>query len=122
MYAVITDFSLQYQRSEKTGTELGKPWTVSVPVAVGGARCGAGHTKWRDRRPGLVPARSALAPVPASWAAAARERPRCGACHGASRSLRRLSRVAALRDAGAWETRDAAMAYTCARSTRPVRR
>lgn len=29
-------------------------------------------------------------------------------------------RVAALRDAGAWETRDAAMAYTCARSARPV--
>lgn len=27
-------------------------------------------------------------------------------------------RVAALRDAGAWEMRDAAMAYTCARSTR----
>mgnify|MGYP001008899574 CR=1 FL=1 len=26
VYAVITDFSLQYQRSEKTGTELGKPY------------------------------------------------------------------------------------------------
>nr|DAS61917.1 MAG TPA: hypothetical protein [Caudoviricetes sp.] len=78
MYAVITDFSLQYQRSEETGTELGKPWTVSVPVAVGGARYGAGHTKWRDRRPGRAPARSALAPVPASWAAAARERPQLG--------------------------------------------
>lgn len=34
VYAVITDFSLQLQRSEKTGTELGKPWTVSAPVSV----------------------------------------------------------------------------------------
>lgn len=34
VYAVITDFSLQLQRSEKTGTELGKPWTVPAPVPV----------------------------------------------------------------------------------------
>lgn len=77
VYAVITDFSLQYQRSEKPGTELGKPWTVSAPVPVGGARRGEGHTKWRDR-PVPVRWRSApcLPPSQRSWAAAARERPR----------------------------------------------
>lgn len=119
VYAVITDFSLQYQRSEKPGTELGKPWTVSAPVPVGGARRGEGHTKWRDRRCRSDTGPTALAPVPASWAAAARERPR----------LRRMPRctliatVPALRCAprsGHLGDECAAMAYTCARSTRPV--
>ena len=34
MYAVITDFSLQLQRSEKPGTELGKPWGGPAPAPV----------------------------------------------------------------------------------------
>lgn len=118
VYAVITDFSLQLQRSEKTGTELGKPWTVSAPVPALLDRRGRAHTKWRDR-PVPVRWRSApcLPPSQRSWAAAARERPRCGACHGASRSLRRLARRCAPRR-GRLGDQDAAMAYTCARSTR----
>ena len=51
MYVVITDFSLQSQRSEKPGTELGMPWACAAPVPVGGARRGLPHTKWRDTRP-----------------------------------------------------------------------
>nr|DAO33429.1 MAG TPA: hypothetical protein [Caudoviricetes sp.] len=54
MYAVITDFSLQLQRSEKTGTELGKPWTVSAPIPALLARRGRAHTNWLDRRPGPI--------------------------------------------------------------------
>lgn len=77
VYAVITDFSLQLQRSEKPGTELGKPCAGPAPVPVVGARRGAGHTKWRDR-PVPVRWRSApcLPPSQLRWAAAARERPR----------------------------------------------
>ena len=121
VYAVITDFSLQYQRSEKPGTELGTACRRRCRTPMPLAGRGRAHTRKLDRPAVWEAARSALAPVPASWAAAARERPRSGACHGASRPLRRLSRVAALRDAGAWAVRDAAMAYTRARSTRPMR-
>ena len=75
----------------------------SDPVPDGGPPCAC------PRPTGLAACRSA---------AAARERPRPGACHGASRSLRRL-RSAALRVAGAWAMRDAAMAYTGARTLAP---
>lgn len=63
MYAVITDFSLQSQRSRRPGTELGMPWPCPAPAPVGGARRGRGHTRWRDiwRRPGGGP--PPLAPV-----------------------------------------------------------
>lgn len=101
VYAGITDFSLQLQRSEKPGTELGKPWTVSAPAPV--ARLGVERVTQNGGvcRGRPMPVRSALAPVPAGWAAAARERPRCGACHGAP-SSRRCQRSAALRVAGTW--------------------
>lgn len=65
VYAVITDFSLQLQRSEKTGTELGKPWTVSAPVPALLDRRGRAHTKWRDRPTAWEAVRTVLAPVPA---------------------------------------------------------
>lgn len=77
VYAVITDFSLQLQGRRRTGTESGWPWTASAPVPVGEARRGAGHTSWRDM-PTAWAIRTLLAPVPAGWAAAARERPRPG--------------------------------------------
>lgn len=80
-------------------------------------RSGRSHTKWRNSPAALVPVRSALAPVPASWAAAARERPR-------ARRMPRCTLIAtvpALRCAprsGHLGDECAAMAYTCARSTR----
>lgn len=117
VYAVITDFSLEYQRSRRTGTELGKPWTVSAPVPALSARRGRAHTKKRDRPRAQVTVRSMLAPVPASWAAAARERPQL-------RCMPRCTLIAtvpALRCAprsGHLGDECAAMAYTCARSTR----
>ena len=76
MYVYITDFSLQYQGRKKTGTELGmdrpavrRCRTHRLAVAVVTQNGGLG--RWSD-----VPSPTALAPVPASWAAAARERPR----------------------------------------------
>nr|DAJ39970.1 MAG TPA: hypothetical protein [Caudoviricetes sp.] len=36
---------MQYQGRKKTGTELGKPWTVSAPVPALSARRGRAHTK-----------------------------------------------------------------------------
>ena len=92
VYAVITDFSLQLQRSQRTGTELGMDRRCRCRTPMPLDRRGAGHTRKRDRSRAWEAVRSALAPVPASWAAAARERPRSGACPGASRSLRRLAR------------------------------
>ena len=120
VYAVITDFSLQYQRSEKTGTELGKPWAAPAPVPVLLARSGRAHTRQRDRpMPGarrrrLPPSQQAGPRLRASVLAAAHAT--------VPPDLYGAWRVAALRDAGAWEMRDAAMAYTCARSTRSMRR
>nr|DAD85942.1 MAG TPA: hypothetical protein [Phage sp. ct4bw6] len=101
VYAVITDFSLQLQRSEKPGTELGVDRQRRCRTPMPLDRRGRSHTKWRDMPAAPVPVRLALAPVPASWAAAARERPRSGACHGAP-SSRRCQRSAALRVAGTW--------------------
>ena len=106
MYAVITDFSLQLQRSQRTGTELGTACRRRCRTPIPLDRRDRSHTKRLDRPVALVPVRAVLAPVRrlAPSAAAARERPRHGACHGASRSRRR-QRVAALRDAGAWTIR-----------------
>lgn len=121
VYAVITDFSLQLQRSEKTGTDTGSPLAVPAPVPVPRAVRGAGHTIKRDRSTTWEAVRLALAPVPAE--------PGRG-CARAS-SLRRMPRctliatVPALRCAprsGHLGDEFAAMAYTCARSTRPGRR
>lgn len=106
VYAVITDFSLQLQRSQRTGTELGTACRRRCRTPIPLDRRDRSHTKRLDRPVALVPVRAVLAPVRrlAPPAAAARERPRHGACHGASRS-RRCQRVAALRDAGAWTIR-----------------
>lgn len=65
VYAVITDFSLQLQRSEKTGTELGRPWSVSAPIPALLDRRGRAHTNWRGMPAAPVPVRAVLAPVPA---------------------------------------------------------
>lgn len=63
MYAVITDFSLQYQRSEKTGTELGTACRLRCRCRMPLAMCGEGHTNGRDRRRQPGPFRIMLAPV-----------------------------------------------------------
>lgn len=118
MYAVITDFSLQLQGCEKTGTELGMDRRCRCRTPMPLDRRGRSHTKWRDRHAALVPVRLALAPVPASWAAAARERPR-------SRRMPRCTLIAtvpALRCAprsGHLGDECAAMACTCARALAP---
>nr|DAX46944.1 MAG TPA: hypothetical protein [Caudoviricetes sp.] len=121
VYAVITDFSLQYQRSEKTGTELGRPVAVPYADAAPIASRGRGHTRWRGRPMAWEAVRRSLPPSQRSWAAAARERPQ----------LRRMPRCIlpatgpALRCAprrGPLGGEFAAMAYTCARSTRLMRR
>lgn len=65
VYAVITDFSLQLQRSEKTGTELGRPWSVSAPIPALLDRRGCAHTNWSGMPAAPVPVRTVLAPVPA---------------------------------------------------------
>lgn len=121
VYAVITDFSLQLQRSEKPGTELGKPCAGPAPVPVGVAVREAGHTKWRDM-PRASPCRSALC-LPPSQQAGPRLRASVLAAAHATVPPDRYGayRSAALRGAGAWAMRDAAMAYTCARSTRSMR-
>lgn len=75
VYAVITDFSLQYQRSERTGTELGTACRRRCRTPMPLDRRGRSHTKWRDRPTALEAVRILLAPVPAGRAAAARERP-----------------------------------------------
>ena len=117
VYAVITDFSLQYQRSEKTGTELGMDRQRRCRTPMTPNRRGRSHTKWRDRPTAWEAVRSALAPVPAELGRG---------CARAS-SLRRMPRctliatVPALRCAprrGHLGDECAAMAYTCARSTR----
>ena len=99
VYAGITDFSLQYQRSEKTGTELGTACRCRCRCRTPLARCGEGHTNGRDRRcqPGAVAHHACSRPPAAPAAATARERPSSRACHGASRSLRRLARRCAPR-------------------------
>lgn len=76
------------------------------------------HRK-RDRPRAPVTVRPVLAPVPAE---PGRGRARASAARVRATvppGLYGAWRVAALRDAGAWETRDAAGARTCARSTRP---
>ena len=65
MYVYITDFSLQYQRSEKTGTELGKPWPCRTPMPMPQASRGRSHTKWRGRPMACTAVAVLLAPVPA---------------------------------------------------------
>nr|DAX92674.1 MAG TPA: hypothetical protein [Caudoviricetes sp.] len=50
MYAVITDFSLQLQRSEKPGTELGTACRRRCRTPMPSAGRGSAHTIKRDRR------------------------------------------------------------------------
>ena len=122
MYAVITDFSLQSQRSQKPGTELGMPWACAGAVPVGWARRGRGHTKWRDRRRHSVPipVRTLLAHGRASPAAAARERPR-GTCMTRCTRLATVPRSASLRGWGTWAMR-AQRCHTHLSDPRSVRR
>ena len=65
--------------------------------------------------------RTVLAPVPAELGRGCARASSLTAHATVPPDLYGAWRVAALRDAGAWEMRDAAMAYTCARSTRPMR-
>ena len=117
MYVYITDFSLQYQRSERPGTELGMDLpavrrcrTHRLAVAVVTQNGGIG--RWRGSGPiGACPRPGGAGPRLRASVLAAAHATVPPDLHGAWR-------VAALRDAGAWEMRDAAMAYTCARSTR----
>ena len=101
VYAVITDFSLQYQRSQRTGTELGKPWTVSAPIPALLARRGRAHTNWLDRRPGPIGA----CPRPSKLGRGCARASSLKAHATVPPDLYGAWRVAALRDAGAWEIR-----------------
>lgn len=105
VYAGITDFPLQLQRSEKTGTELGTACRLHCRCRMPLARCGEGHTNGRDRSaawplpPLSEPYGACPRPPAAQEAAAARERPRSAHAtvpldlYGASASLRSATRA-----------------------------
>lgn len=104
MYAVITDFSLQLQRSEKTGTELGTACRRRCRTPMPLDRCGEGHTNWRDRR-GVRIRSDGACPRPG--------KPGRGCARASSLTMHATVppdrygawRVAALRDAGSWAIR-----------------
>ena len=121
MYVCITDFSLQYQRPEKTGTELGTAGRCRCRASMPLGRRGRSHTNWRDRPMACMAVAVCARPRPGG----AGPRPRASAlgasaCQGAPSPLRR-QRVAALRDAGAWAV-SAQPWHTRPSSTRSMRR
>ena len=111
VYAVITDFSLQLQRSEKTGTELGTDRRCRCRTPMPWDRRDRSHTKWLDRSTAWEAVIPALAPVPAepgrgcARASSLRRVPRCLPVSTApSASLRSATRAPGRRVTQRWHT------------------
>nr|DAQ82191.1 MAG TPA: hypothetical protein [Caudoviricetes sp.] len=102
MYAVITDFSLQYRRSEKTGTELGTACRRRCRTPMPSAGRGRAHTRKLDRPRGVGGDPFGACPRPGEPGRGCARASAAQAHATVPPSSRRCQRSAALRVAGTW--------------------